>query len=298
MFKLYIQRFALIVLMSMMIHILANAENFDRNAQSNNKAMQLERFVEQGAALISGKGEKAFDLFRKKGSKWFDGDRYVFIWDLNGLRYVYPPDRDREGENVLGLKDIDEKPIGKLMVKVASSKEGKGWIHYRWPKPGEVEPSWKSTYIMKVHAPSGNEFLIGSGAYDMPVQRSFIIEAVNSAAKLLEDKGSKAFKMLRDKSSQYVYQDTYVFVIDENGVELLNVGFPKLEGRNVIDYKDSDGNYFVKEFISVAKSRGEGWVDYPWPKPGDVEISQKSAFVKKAIVDGKMVVVCAGLYLD
>jgi signal transduction histidine kinase len=281
-----------------MIHSLSHAENYNMKRQNSNEALQLEDFVKQGAAMISEKGEKAFEPFRKKGSEWFQGDRYLFVWDLKGLRYVYPPNRNREGENVLGLKDIDEKPIGELMVKVASSKEGKGWVHYRWPKPGEVEPNWKSTYIMKAHTPSGKEFLIGSGAYDMPVQRSFIIEVVNSAVELLEQEGLKAFNILRDKRSQYVYQDTYVFVINENGIELLNVGFPKLEGRNVIEYKDYDGNYFVKEFIDVAKNKGEGWVDYHWPKPGDVEKSQKFTFVKKTIVDGKMVVVCAGLYLD
>jgi len=298
MLKLYIPRFVFIVFMSMMIYSLSHAESSDTKTEKNNEALQLESFVNQGAVLISEKGEKAFDAFRKKGSEWFHDDQYLFVWDMNGLRYVYPPDRNGEGKQVLGLKDIDDKPIGKLMVKVASSKDGKGWVHYRWPKPGEVDPSWKSTYVMKVLSPSGKEFLIGSGAYDMPVQRSFIIEAVNSAVELLETKGSKAFKILRDKRSQYVYQDTYVFVISDNGVELLNVAFPKLEGRNVIDYKDSEGNYFVREFINVAKSKGQGWVDYPWPKPGDVEKSQKSAYVKKAIVDGKMVVVCAGLYLD
>jgi signal transduction histidine kinase len=217
---------------------------------------------------------------------------------MNGLRYVYPPDRQREGEQVRGLKDIDDKPIGELLIEVASSKEGRGWIHYRWPKPGQLAPSWKSTYVMKVKNPSGKAFIIGSGAYDMPVQKSFVVDAVDSAVKLIEREGVKAFNTLRDRRSQYIYQDTYVFVIAEDGVELLNAAFPKLEGRNVIDYKDADGNYFVKEFLNVAKNKGHGWVDYLWPKPGDVEKSHKSTYVRKAMMDGKMVIVCAGLYLD
>jgi signal transduction histidine kinase len=262
------------------------------------EAVLLEQFVKRGAALIAEKGDKAFDLFRQKGTEWFHDDQYIFVWDMDGLRYVYPPDIKGEGKYVRSLKDIDEKPIGELMIKVASSKVGKGWIHYRWPKPGESIPSWKSTYVMQVKHPSGKTYLIGSGAYDMPVQRSFIIDAVNSAVKLIEHDGTKAFDILRSKRSQYVYQDTYVFVIDESGVELMNAAFPKLEGRNVIDYKDADGNYFVREFINVAKIKGNGWVDYPWPKPGDVEKSQKSAYVQKAMIDGKMIVVCAGLYLD
>ncbi len=298
MLKIFIPRFVFIVFAGVIMYSLSYAENFDIKAQKHNAATELKSFVERGAVLISEKGEKAFDAFRQKGSEWFHDDRYAFVWDMNGLRYVYPPDRKREGEQVRGLRDVDDKPIGELIIAIASSKEGKGWMHYRWPKPGERAPSWKSTYVMKVQRPSGKAFIIGSGAYDMPVQKSFVVDAVDSAVKLLEYEGSKAFDMLRDKRSQYLYQDTYVFVIADDGIELVNVAFPKLEGRNVLDYKDTDGNYFVREFIDVAKNKGHGWVDYLWPKPGDVKISQKSTYVRKAMVDGRMVVVCAGLYLD
>jgi signal transduction histidine kinase len=270
---------------------------FGAAAQAS-EAREMETFVERGAALIAEKGEKAFDAFRHKGGPWFRGERYVFVWDMNGLRYVYPPDRQREGDRVSGLKDVDDKPIGELLIRIASSPEGKGWLHYRWPRPGELEPGWKSSYVMKAVTPSGKAYIIGSGAYDMPVDREFVVDAVDAAVELIQKEGEKAFGTLRDKRSQFVYQDTYVFVVAENGIELLNVAFPKLEGRNVLHYKDAEGNYFVKEFIRVAKTKGSGWVDYPWPKPGDVEKSHKSTYVRKAMLEGKMVVVCAGMYID
>ncbi|WP_345976149.1 cache domain-containing protein [Sulfurimonas sp. HSL3-7] len=294
--KIDLPRFVFIVLASMIISPFSYAEHVETKAQKRHAAEQLEHFVEDGAALISEKGEKAFDAFRQKGSKWFRGDQYLYVWDMNGLRYVYPPDRDREGDHVLGIKDIDGKPIGKLMVNIAASKEGRGWLHYRWPKPGQSAPEWKSTYVMKVQSPSGKVYLIGSGAYDMPVQESFVVDAVDSAVKLIEREGIRAFDTLRDRRSQYIYQDTYVFVIAEDGLELVNAAFPKLEGRNVMEYKDADGNYMVKAFIEVARNKGDGWVNYFWPKPGDVERYQKSTYVRKAMVDGKMFVVCAGLY--
>lgn len=271
---------------------------YPQKVQNHYTAAELEHFVRQGAALISEKGEKAFDALRQKGSSWFHDDRYLYVWDMNGMRYVYPPYPQGEGKNMLHLKDVDDKPIGKLMVDIAASKEGRGWLHYRWPKPGQTTPEWKSTYVMKVRSPSGKAYLIGSGAYDLPVQKSFVVDAVDSAVKLIEREGVKAFDTLRDRRSQYLYQDTYVFVIAENGLELVNAAFPKLEGRNVMDYKDADGNYMVKAFIEVARSKGDGWVDYVWPKPGDVERYQKSTYVRKVMVDGRMFVVCAGLYMD
>jgi signal transduction histidine kinase len=280
-----------------LLTVVVTAFAFGGTARAN-EAREMEAFVQRGAELIAEKGEKAFDAFRHKGGPWFRGERYVFVWDMNGLRYVYPPDREREGDQVSGLKDVDDKPIGELFIEVASSPQGKGWVHYRWPRPGELEPSWKSTYVMKAVTPSGKAFIIGSGAYNMPVDRKFVMDAVDAAVELIEKEGDKAFDILRDNRSQFVYQDTYVFVVAENGIELLNVAFPKLEGRNVLDYKDANENYFVRKFIQVAKTKGKGWVDYLWPKPGDVERSHKSTYVRKTEMDGKMVVVCAGMYLD
>lgn len=287
-------KFALPVLLNMIIFSFSYAQIHGSQKQLD----ELKSFVELGAMMVEQKGEYAFDLFRQKKSKWFYQDRYLFVWDMDGLRYVYPPDIQDERKQVRDLKDIDGKPIGELFIKVAASKETKGWVHYRWPKPGEKHPSWKSTYIMKVVSPSKKEYLIGSGAYDMPVHRSFVISAVDSAVALIESKGIKAFDTLRDKRSQFIYQDTYVFVINDKGVELMNAAFPKLEGRNVIHYHDSVGNYYVKKFIDVANTEGHGWVNYMWPKPGDVEKSLKSTYVKKTMLDGKMIVVCAGMYLD
>lgn len=262
------------------------------------EAGELIAFVKNAAALIAQKGENFFDSLRKKGGKWFHGDRYIFVWDMEGMRYVYPPDPQGEGKNMAHLKDIDNKPIGELIIKVASSKEGSGWIHYRWPKPGQIQPSWKSTYLTKVKTPSGKEYIVGSGAYDMRVQKEFITHAVDAAVQLIEHEGKSAFETLRDKRNQFIFQDTYVFVIAENGTELLNPAFPKLEGRNLYDIRDANGKYLVHEFVNLVRSKGKGWVEYMWPKPGDIEPSHKSTYIRKAVIDGKMVIVGAGLYQD
>ena len=262
------------------------------------EAGEVVAFVKNAAALIAQQGESCFDDLRKKGGEWFQGDRYLIIWDMQGMRYVYPPDPQGEGKNVLHLKDVDNKPIGEWIITIASSKEGKGWIHYRWPKPGQIQPNWKSTYLMRVASPSGKEYIVLSGAYNMQAQKEFVVHAVDAAVLLIEEEGVKAFETLRDKRSQFIFQDTYIFVIEENGTELLNPAFPKLEGRNLYDIRDANGKYLVHEFVDLAKEKGNGWVDYLWPKPGDIEPSHKSTYIRKAVIDGKMVVVGAGLYQD
>jgi signal transduction histidine kinase len=52
---------------------------------------------------------------------------------------------------------------------------------------------------------------------------------------------------------------------------IINGAFPKLIGSNLIDLKDAEGRYFVREMISKGKS-GKGTVEYRWKdKTGKIE---------------------------
>lgn len=120
--------------------------------------------VQEAASLVEEKGEEAFPEFREKDSKWFYDDFYIFVWNTNGTRVVYPPDLSGEGQNVSGLTDFNGKPIGKLFIETALSEDGEGWISYEWPKPNETEPSTKCGFIKRVTF--GEEtYLVGSGFY-------------------------------------------------------------------------------------------------------------------------------------
>ncbi|MGA6994037.1 MAG: cache domain-containing protein, partial [Candidatus Deferrimicrobiaceae bacterium] len=49
-----------------------------------------------------------------------------------------------------------------------------------------------------------------------------------------------------------------------------------------------------KEFVDLAKSKGGGWVDYMWPKPGEEKPSKKISYIYR--VPGKELFVGAGIY--
>lgn len=136
----------------------------------------VKELVVDAASLIENRGEDAFSEFRQEGTKWFHGDTYVFVWMTNGVRVVYPPDPSGKGENMSTLIDVTGKAIGRLFIDTALSEEGEGWVDYRWPKPGETEPSSKQTYIKKV-ASGEQTFLVGSGFY---------VESTENAVKPLQ----------------------------------------------------------------------------------------------------------------
>jgi signal transduction histidine kinase len=257
----------------------------------------LVALVEAAAAAVHDRGEAAFADFRVENSRWYKGNSYVFVWDLQGNRYVYPPDVEHERTNVLDLRDAGNKPIGRMIIAAAKNGNGRGWVHYQWNRPHELEPQWKSTYIVRVKAPSGQEYLIGSGIYQSRVEKAFIVQEVDAAAVLLQKEGKAAFAVLRDRKNRFYFHDTYVFVTAKDGTELVNPAFPGLEGRNIWDIQDIKGNYLVREYTGLALKEGSGWITYYWPKPDAPQSPvKKLTYVKKVMVDGKVMIVGAGMY--
>lgn len=257
---------------------------------------ELVRFVMQAADEISRLGEEAFPKFREKGSKWFQGDSYVFVWGLDGMRYVYPPDVNGEGKNMLDLKDISGRPIGRMFVEIAMQPPGEGWVHYQWPKPGEETPTWKSTFIKRVTAPSRKEYLVGSGEYNMQTERVFVIDLVNRTISLLETEGVAGLGTLRSRKSEFVFLDSYVSVIDDQGNQMLNLAFPELEGTNVAGIRDSGSKHFLREVLGILETENDYWVEYMWPKPGHTKPSKRFDYEKKAVLDNQTLIVSAGYY--
>ena len=149
----------IIILLSTLSVIYYVTEN-----EQNLRKESIRELVEDAVGLIADKGEDAFPELRQEETKWFYNDTYVFVWMTNGIRVVYPPDPDGEGQNMTTLIDTTGKRIGELFLEIALSEDGEGWIEYKWPKPGETEPSNKQAYIKKA-THSDQSYIVGSGFY-------------------------------------------------------------------------------------------------------------------------------------
>ena len=122
------------------------------------------------------------------------------------------------------------------------------------------------------------------------------IAKCKAAAALIQEQGlDAALTQLSDKNGPFVWKDTYVFTIDlDKKTVLAHPIKPALVGKNLVGIKDINGKMFFAEFINVAKQKGEGWVNYMWPKPGEKKPSPKKTYVYK--VPGQPVAVAAGIY--
>lgn len=258
----------------------------------------LKNFVKSAAAKLEKEGEKAFPDFRKKDSQWYKGDKYLFVWDLNGKRVFHAADPSIEGDTVDGTKDALGRPYGKMFLETASSPAGEGWVHYMYPEPGDIFPTWKSSYIQRVTFPSGEKYLVGSGIYNMKMDKVLIEDMVNQATTLIENNGRKAFDELRNKKGPYYFMDTYIFITSPDGKELVNPAQPTLEGQNLIHMKDLQEKQVVQQEIDLAMQKGSGWVEASWFKPGTNDPAPKMTFVKKVAANGETFIVGSGYYPD
>lgn len=260
-------------------------------------ANQVTRVVADAVKLLQEKGEGAFPEFKKEVKRWEIGDTYIFVLDTDGNMIIHP-DPALEGKNQINLKDMIGRPIVKMFIEKTSDKDGVGWVHYMWPRPNGIFPTWKSTFARRVTVPSGKTYIVACGIYNMKMEEDFIVDGVNEASALIEQKGRPAFDALRDKTGPFVFFDTYIFVDTPDGTELVNGGFPGIEGKNIMGFKDVNGKYLVRDYINLALKNGEGWVKYFWPKPGSDKPLEKRTYVKKVTYGGETFIVGCGAYLE
>ncbi len=102
------------------------------------KPAEAVALVQRAAAYIRQHGrERALAAFNAPKGEFVDGELYIFAFDLKGdgtvrANAAFP---QLVGKNLLGLTDPDGVTITKKILETANSKEGKGWINYKWPNP-------------------------------------------------------------------------------------------------------------------------------------------------------------------
>jgi cytochrome c len=93
----------------------------------------------------------------------------------------------------------------------------------------------------------------------------------------------KAFADFNNKSGPFTDRDLYVVVYDMKGKVLAHGANEKMIGKDVIELRDSDGKYFVKERVEMMSKAPEakGWQDYKFMNPVTRQIEPKSMYLQR-----------------
>ena len=139
-------------------------------------------------------------------------------------------------------------------------------------------------------------YLAGS-AFAAGATKDECVAKSKEAAAMVNEKGQPAaVAEINKKDGKFVWADSYVFLMDFDGKMIGHPMSPALIGKNVLDMKDKGvpGKFLFKEFVAVAKGKGEGWVDYMWTNPGDPKPRKKVTYIYR--VPGKDLFAGAGIY--
>jgi cytochrome c len=93
----------------------------------------------------------------------------------------------------------------------------------------------------------------------------------------------KAFADFNNKSGPFTDRDLYVVVYDMKGKVLSHGANEKMIGRDVIELRDTDGKYFVKERVEMMSkgANAKGWQDYKFMNPVSKQIEPKQMYLHR-----------------
>ncbi len=76
--------------------------------------------------------------------------------------------------------------------------------------------------------------------------------------------------------------DLYVFAVNLQSGKFEAHGMnPKWAGTDATDLHDVEGKPLMKEMLDLAKTKGEGTVDYVWRNPVTNAVEKKRTFIRR-----------------
>ena len=233
----------------------------------------VERIYQEDGQSDEAKRQAAMDVI--KAMRYQDQD-YLWINDTHPTMVMHPFKPALDGKDLSGFKDPNGKFLFKEFAKTCR-ESGEGFVDYLWPRPGHDKPVPKLSYV-KLFKPWG--WIIGTGVYLETAEERFQKEARDIIGSLRFGAESK----------------DYFWINDTHPTMVMHPVKPALDGKDLSGFKDPNGKFLFKEFVEVCRKKGEGFVDYMWPKPGLDKPVRKLSYVK--LFDKWGWIVGTGIYLD
>ena len=144
--------------------------NFNNTMQERKDATRQHVEVAHGVLAWAHAQEQAGTLTREQAQEQalrlieqlrYERQEYFWINDMHPRMVMHPFKPELNGQDVSGFKDPNGLALFNAFVDMVRSN-GKGFVPYKWPKPGSDVPVDKVSYVLGF-APWG--WVIGSGMY-------------------------------------------------------------------------------------------------------------------------------------
>ncbi|MBC3919564.1 cache domain-containing protein [Undibacterium sp. CY18W] len=97
---------------------------------------------------------------------------------------------------------------------------------------------------------------------------------------------------INNKNPEFINGSIYLDMRGMDGAIIAHPVNPKLIGKNMLDLPDADGKYYRKDILTLAKTKGKGWVDYRYNNPVSKQIENKTTYIFRS----NDVILEAGIY--
>ncbi len=240
-----------------------------------------------------------------------DGSGYFFVESHEAWMVAHATKPELIGTHRMEVQDIFGKYYVKDMVSTVKYI-GYGFVDYYFNNPATQQVQKKLAFVKSI--PSA-EFFIGSGFYDYDVNRLYeAYEAdllqVESLTNTMATGISGVFENFLPDSSERVdfcrkmidnirffdNQSGYFFIYDSRCHNVAHGIQKNLQGENLYDYQDSQGNYVIRELLKVVETNGSGYYTYYWNNPVTSQEEPKQAYVTG--IEGSDYFIGSGIYLQ
>jgi hypothetical protein len=89
----------------------------------------------------------------------------------------------------------------------------------------------------------------------------------------------KALDDFSKSPGPFVDRDLYVTVLTLQGDSLAHIN-PKQRGKNMLEFRDPDGKYAIKERVQIAQKDGKGWHEFKFFNPMTKHIEIKTNYLE------------------
>lgn len=87
----------------------------------------------------------------------------------------------------------------------------------------------------------------------------------------------KAFAEFSRNPGPFIDRDLYIVVYTLQGEPLVHIN-PKMVGKSMIDMRDPDGKYYIRERMEAAAKGTSGWQNYKFFNPVSKKIEPKEMY--------------------
>ena len=121
----------------------------------------------------------------------------------------------------------------------------------------------------------------------------YYAKQANTGAMPLEEAKRRVKESIRNLRYD---NDDYFWINDAEPRMVMHPIKPEMDGKSLSEEKDPTGKRFFVEMAEVCRSKGAGFVEYQWPKPGAPKPVPKISYVKLHPEWGW--IIGSGIYLD